>query len=264
VRLKDQVAIITGAGQGLGRAMALAFAREGASVIVADVNEQTACTVAAEIRQGGGRALAVTTDVTDRASVNACVEHAVKSFGTISVLINNAMFARYGPIEETTADVLDKMLAVGLKGPLLMTSAVVPVMRAAKTGTILNMSSAVGLAGIAFSSAYAALKGGIDAVTRALATELGSDGIRVNSIAPSAIPTEMSRRTLDEQGWEERRRRTPLGAIGSEDDVAWAAVFLASGEAKFITGAVLPVDGGFSMAAMLPGVDIATVQRSRS
>src|SRR5674476_544375 len=131
MRLKNQVAIITGAGQGLGRAMALAYAKEGASIVVADVNEQTARAVAAEIEQAGGRALAVTTDVTDRISVDACVERSVKAFGIVSVLINNAMFARYGPVEEITADNLDKMLAVGLKGPLLMTCAVVPVMRRA-------------------------------------------------------------------------------------------------------------------------------------
>jgi NAD(P)-dependent dehydrogenase (short-subunit alcohol dehydrogenase family) len=264
VNLDSEVVLITGGAQGLGEAMARAYARAGAAVVIADINEAGSLALAESIEAEGGRALGLVLDVTDPASVRACVEAASTRFGFVSVLVNSAMFARYGPVEEVDPAILDRMLAVGLKGVLLMCQGVVPQMRDRKHGVIINISSVVGLAGVGYSSAYAALKGGTDAVTRGLAVELGADGIRVNSIAPSAIPTEMSRRTLDAKGWEERRRRTPLGVIGSVEDVAQAAVFLSSAAANFISGVILPVDGGFSMAAMIPGVDIAMVQRSRN
>ncbi|QHE87486.1 SDR family NAD(P)-dependent oxidoreductase [Hydrogenophaga sp. BPS33] len=263
MNLSEEVILITGAAQGLGEAMAIACARAGAAVVVADINEEGARKVVADIQRGGGRALALSLDVANADSVNASVAAASEEFGFVSVLVNNAMFARYGPIEEIEAEVVDRMLAVGLKGILLMCQAVVPGMRRRKHGVILNLSSVVSLAGVAYSSAYAALKGGTDALTRALASELGSDGIRVNSIAPSAIPSEMSRRTMDASGWEERRRRTPMAVIGTPENVSDAVMFLASSQGKFISGVTLPVDGGFSMAALIPGVDLATVQRSR-
>ena len=263
MKLQNDVVLITGGAQGLGRAMALAFAQAGASVVIGDINDALAQAVAQEISANAGQAIALHLDVSRPESVRACVEAACTRFGHVSVLVNSAMFARYGPIDDINEETLDRMLSVGLKGTLLMCQGVVGSMRRIQRGVILNISSVVGLSGVSYSSAYASLKGGVDAVTRALAVELGPVGIRVNSIAPSAIPTEMSRRTLDANGWEERRRRTPLGVLGREEDVASAAVFLASDDARFLTGVILPVDGGFSMAAMIPGVDIATVQRSR-
>lgn len=264
MNLTNEVVLVTGGAQGLGESMVRAYVAAGAAVVIADINEAGAIALAEIIAGQGGRALGLALDVTDAQSVRVCIEAASNKFGFVSVLVNSAMFARYGPIEEIDPDIVDRMLAVGLKGVLLMCQGVVPQMRKRRRGSIINISSVVGLVGIGYSSAYASLKGGTDAITRALAVELGSDGIRVNSIAPSAIPTEMSRRTLDEKGWEERRRRTPLGVVGTAEDVANAALFLASDAAKFISGAILPVDGGFSMAAMIPGVDIAMVQRSRN
>lgn len=263
MNLDSEVVLVTGGAQGLGEAMARACASAGAAVVLADINQEGANEIAASIESDGGRALGVALDVTDAASVQACVDAASQRFGFVSVLINSAMFARYGPIEEIDVSIVDRMLAVGLKGVLLMCQGVVPGMRQRRHGSIINISSVVGLGGVGYSSAYAALKGGTDAITRALAVELGPDNIRVNSLAPSAIPTAMSRRTLDEKGWEERRRRTPLGVIGTVDDVAQAAVFLASDAAKFLSGTTLPVDGGFSIASMIPGVDIDRVQRSK-
>lgn len=263
MNLDKEVVLVTGGAQGLGEAMARACAKAGAAVVIGDINYAGSKALAENICSEGGRAIGIQLDVTNPISIRDCIDASAAKFGFVSVLINSAMYARYGPIEEIDTDVLDRMLAVGLKGVLLMCQSVVPSMRARKHGVIINISSAVGLSGIGYSSAYASLKGGTDAITRALSVELGSDGIRVNSIAPSAIPTEMSRRQLDSNGWEERRRRTPLGVIGSIDDVASTAVFLASDGARFISGATLPVDGGFSIAAMIPGVDIAFVQRSR-
>lgn len=263
INLENEVALVTGGGQGLGRAISLLYARHGAAVAIGDINVDAAELVAQEIRAGGGRALALNLDVSNLDSTQRVAQATVSAFGTISILVNSAIFARYGPIDDIQPDIVDQMLAVGLKGPLLMSRAVTPFMRSSQHGLILNISSVVGLAGVAYSSGYAALKGGVDAITRALAAELGPCGVRVNSIAPSAIPNEMSRRTLDSEGWEERRRRTPLGVLGDERDVANAALFLASSAAGFLSGVILPVDGGFSTASMIAGVDIASVQRSR-
>ncbi|MBV7483673.1 SDR family NAD(P)-dependent oxidoreductase [Bordetella sp. BOR01] len=261
--LSSDVALVTGAAQGLGRAIALALANSGCRIVVADINAAGAEQVAAEISVAGGDALAVHLDVSDVASVQAAMQATQARFGKLSILVNCAVFAKYGPLAEVATDVLDRMFAVGLKGALLMTKAAVEPMRKAGGGTVINISSVVALTGIAYSSAYATVKGGLDAMTRALAVELGPMGIRVNSLAPSAIPSAMSNSNLDANGWEERRRRTALGRIGSQDDVAAAALFLASPAASFLTGVVLPVDGGFSIAGMVPGVDLATVGRTR-
>ncbi|TCU96109.1 3-oxoacyl-[acyl-carrier protein] reductase [Paracandidimonas soli] len=262
--LDKEVALVTGGGQGLGRAISLLYARHGAAVAIGDIDVDAAERVAREIRAGGGRALALDLDVSSLDSARRAAQEAIDAFGTVSVLVNSAIFARYGPIDDIQPDIVDRMLAVGLKGPLLMSRAVAPAMRSARHGLILNISSVVGLGGVAYSSGYAALKGGVDAITRSLAAELGPSGVRVNSIAPSAIPNEMSRRTLDSEGWEERRRRTPLGVLGEERDVANAALFLASPAARFLSGVILPVDGGFSSASMIADVDIASVQKSRA
>lgn len=255
-RLHNKVVLVTGAGQGLGRAIAVASARAGAAVGLLDLNAQAASEVEAEIAGAGGQALALPADVSRLDDVQAAVERLSRRRAPPTILINSAVFARYAPLAQVEPDVVDRMLAVGIKGVLLACRAVVPGMIAAGGGAIVNLSSVVGQRGIGYSSAYAALKGGVDALTRALSAELGPDGIRVNAVAPSAIPSPMSRSNLDEAGWEERRRRIPLGINGGEEDVVSAVLFLASDEAKFLTGLVMPVDGGFTAAGMIPGVDI--------
>jgi len=254
--IEDKVVLVTGAGQGLGRAIAVASARAGAAVGLLDLNPQTALQAEAEIAAAGGRALALPADVSNPAEVADAVARLSARFAPPAILVNSAVFARYAPLAQVDPDVVDRMLAVGIKGVLLTCRAVVPGMIAAGGGSIVNLSSIVGQRGIGYSSAYAALKGGVDALTRALAVELGPDGIRVNAVAPSAIPSPMSRSNLDELGWEERRRRNPLGVNGSEEDVVSAVLFLAGDEAKFVTGLVMPVDGGFTAGGMIPGVDI--------
>ncbi|CAM3866544.1 SDR family NAD(P)-dependent oxidoreductase [Bordetella tumulicola] len=261
--LAGEVALVTGAAQGLGRAIALAYAQAGCRVMVADINEAGAREVAAEIQAGGGEAEATLLDVVDAYSGQAAVQATLQQFNSLSVLVNCAVFAKYGPLDEIESAVIDRMLSVGLKGPLLLSQSVAEPMRRAGRGVIINISSVVALTGVAYSSAYASLKGGLDAMTRALAVELGPMGIRVNSLAPSAIPSAMSNANLDDAGWEERRRRTALGRIGTQDDVSAAALFLASPAAAFMTGVVLPIDGGFSIAGMVPGVDLAAVGRTR-
>jgi len=256
-RLHNKVALVTGAGRDLGRAIATAFAREGATVGLLDVNERTAAEATDAILASGQKALALPADVTRAADLNEAVSRLSESFAPPTILVNSAVFARYAPLSEIDEDVLDRMCAVGIKGVLLACRAVLPCMCAAGGGSIVNLSSVVSLRGIGYSSGYAALKGGVDAITRALSAELGPENIRVNAVSPHAIPSPMSQRNLDERGWQERRRRVPLGFNGSEEDVASAVLFFASEEARFLTGIVMPVDGGFTAAGMIPaGIDI--------
>lgn len=251
-RLPGRVALVTGAAQGLGRSIALAYAREGAAVGVLDIQGAGARAVAGEIAASGGQALDAVIDVSQREQTQAGVRRVLEGFGRLDVLVNNAMWMRYGPVEDLNEESLDRMLDVGLKALVWMIQAALPAMRAAGRGSIINLASITGESGFARTSGYSAVKGGVIALTRALAVELGPVGIRVNAIAPGAIPTSMSAAVVDEAGWEVRRQRTPLGRIGTPEDVAAAAVFLASDESAFITGEVLHVDGGFAMASMIP------------
>jgi NAD(P)-dependent dehydrogenase (short-subunit alcohol dehydrogenase family) len=260
-RFTGRVALITGAARGLGRAMALAFASDNAAVACLDIDSDGAAETAGLIAQAGGRALAFTADVSDEPQITAAVAEVTAQFGGLDIVINNAVFARYGPLSGLDPALVDRMLAVGVKGVLLTTKAAAPAL-AVRGGVVINLSSITGLRGVAYSSAYAALKGAVNAMTPALAVELGQQGIRVNAVAPSAIPSDMSNAVLDEAGWEERRCRTALQRIGSESDVVEAVTFLASEAARFITGVVLPVDGGFTAAGLIPGVDLKKTQVS--
>lgn len=260
-RFQDQAALITGAARGLGRAIAQSFASEGAAVACVDVDAAGVAETAGLIASAGGRALALTADVSDHGQISQAVADTIAAFGGLDIVVNNAVFARYGPLSDLDPAILDRMMSVGIKGVLMTTKAAAPAL-GLRGGAVINMSSIVGLRGVAYSSAYAALKGAVNAMTPALAVELGQQGIRVNAVAPSAIPSDMSNAVLDEAGWEERRRRTALQKIGTPQDVVEATLFLASDVAKFISGVVLPVDGGFTAAGLIPGVDLARTQVS--
>ncbi len=251
-RLRDRVALVTGAAQGLGRAIAAALAREGAVVGIVDINGTGAQAAAARIAAAGGRTLAVVADVTRAEQARAAVAGLTDRFGRLDVLVNNAMWSRRDSVAEVTEESLDRMIAVGLKAIFWTVQAVLPHMTAAHRGSIINMSSVAGEMGFADTSIYSAVKAGVVGLTRSLAAELGTVGVRVNAISPGAIPTVASHATIDAAGWEARRRRTPLGRIGAPDDVAAAAVFLASDESAFITGEVLRVDGGWAMTGVSP------------
>jgi NAD(P)-dependent dehydrogenase (short-subunit alcohol dehydrogenase family) len=256
-RLAGKVAIVTGAAQGLGRAIGRAYLTEGAAVAIVDVNAEELKNSERELRTAGDQVVSHVTDLTDRAAVRNMVQAVSKRFGPVDILVNNAVWAKYQPLNEVNEDVFDRMLAIGLKGLLWVTQAVAPAMIERNRGSIINLSSISALVGMAYSPVYAAVKGGVDGLTRALAVDLGQNGIRVNAISPSAIPSPMSQRILDEGAWEGRRRRTPLGRIGQPSDIAHAAVFLGSDDSSFITGEIVRVDGGYCIGGAIPGVDVA-------
>lgn len=255
-RLAGKTLVLTGAGQGLGRSMAMLFAAEGAALALVDINGEALAETAAAIEAAGGRCLAVEADLCERAAAARVVAETERALGGLDILVNNAVWARYQALEEIDEDTVDRMLAIGVKAVLWLCQAVAPGMAARGGGSIVNVSSISGLTGLSYCATYAAVKGGVNALTRALAVELGTRGVRVNALAPSAVPTPMSRRMLDEAGWEGRRRRTPLGRVGTPEEVARTALFLASDDAAFVTGEVLRVDGGYCIGGAIPGVDL--------
>jgi NAD(P)-dependent dehydrogenase (short-subunit alcohol dehydrogenase family) len=253
-RLAGRVAVVTGGTSGLGRAIALALAREGAAVVIGDVRERTADgarPTAERIRADGGRAAFLATDVTRRADVEALVERTVREFGPLHVMVNNAgILSSLTPaVEKTEAEWL-QVIAVDLTGVWLGCQAALrQLIRQGQGGRIINVSSRLALQGVAPGRAdYCAAKGGVSSLTRQLAVEAGPHGITVNAICPGFILTEATRELAAVGKLEEARRRTPYHRLGTPEDVAGCAVFLASSEADFVTGQNLVVDGGASVA----------------
>ncbi len=243
MRLKDKVALITGGGQGIGRATALAFAREGAVVAVADINMTAATAVADEITRADGRAKAIFLDVARAESVEAAVRTVQESFGRIDVLVNNAGIVRDARMQKMTEEQFDAVIAVNLKGVWLCAKAVAPLMIAQGSGSIINAASVVGLYGNFGQTNYVAAKSGVIGMTKTWARELGPSGVRVNAIAPGFVATEMIA-SVPEKVIDSVEARTPLRRLGRPEDIANAYLFLASDESSFITGHVLSVDGG--------------------
>lgn len=244
MRLKGKVCIITGAGRGIGAATARKFADEGANVVVADLCPASVQTVVEEIQSAGHTALGVVVDVTDAASVDRMIEATLGRFGMLDCLVNNAGITDDARLVTMSEEQWDRVIGVNLKGVYLCTQAAARVMaERGRGGTILNASSVVGLYGNFGQTNYAAAKWGVIGMTKTWSKELGRRGIRVNAVAPGFILTpmtqQMPRKVLDLM-----IERTPLGRLGSSEDVANAYAFLASDEASFITGAVLSVDGG--------------------
>lgn len=251
MRLQDRVAVITGSARGIGRATALAFAAEGARVIVCDMDaaggEQTAADIRAadfgELSRAGRRAQFVQVDVTDRASVDALVQAAQALFGRIDVLVNNAGVLRDRSLLKMTEQDFDFVINVNLKGVFNCTQAVAPLLAAQGSGVILNASSVVGVYGNYGQTNYVASKAGVIGMTKVWARELGPKGVRVNAVAPGFISTEMLA-GIPDKVMEELKAKISLRRLGRPEDIANAYVFLASDEAAYITGHVLHVDGG--------------------
>jgi 3-oxoacyl-[acyl-carrier protein] reductase len=247
VLLQNQVVIITGAGQGIGRAYAHAFSGEGAAVVVADINAVAAQTVADEVTTTGGRALAVTVDVSDEASADEMVAKAVAEFGTVDVLVNNAAIfssLKMKPFDEINVREWDLVFSVNARGVFLCAKAVAGIMKARRQGRIINISSSVVQTGRANYAHYVASKGAVVALTRALATELGPFGITVNAISPHGIVTEVPRETITEEQWDAIIAEQALKRRGEVKDMVGVTLFLASEASRYMTGQTLGVDAG--------------------
>jgi NAD(P)-dependent dehydrogenase (short-subunit alcohol dehydrogenase family) len=250
-RLKGQTALITGGGTGLGRAIALAFSRQGANVGLAGRRVEKLQEVARVIEQQGGQALAVTCDVTKARDAERAVHETAVRFGQLNILVNNAGALHVSTIESIPEGEWDRVMNVNLKGPFLMSRAVLPELRKAGGGAIVNIGSVLGVIGAKDRAAYCASKGGVTLLTKAMALDHAHENIRVNCICPAIIETELVRGLFDSAADGEALRRTrtaqiPLGRMGRPEDVAEMAIFLASSESAWITGAALPLDGGLS------------------
>lgn len=242
-RLAGRVALITGAGQGIGRAIALRFAQEGAKVVALDVVPDGINALVSEIKAAGGEALAVVCDVTQREQVAGAVQAALDAFGQIDILCNNAGITRDARLVKMTEEQFDQVIAVNLKGVFNMTQAVAPHMIERGYGRIITTSSVVGLYGNFGQTNYVASKAGVIGMTRVWARELGPKGITANAVAPGFIATDMVK-TVPQEVLERFVNMTPVRRLGQPEDIANAFLFLASDEAAFVNGAVLSVDGG--------------------
>ena len=245
--LSNKVAIVTGSARGIGRAIALKLAESGANIVVNDIAAAADSLegVAAEIRALNRQALVVTADVSSSEDVARLVEKAAGTFGRIDILVNNAGVARDQLIMRMSDEDWDTVLNIDLKSAFLCTRAVLRHMLRQRWGRIISISSVVGIIGNAGQANYASAKAGIIGLTRSVAKEVGSRGITVNAIAPGFIETKMTEQ-LDEKQKQALLQHIPLGVIGTPRDVAEAVAFLASEEARYITGQVLNVDGGMA------------------
>ena len=247
-RLASRVALVTGGGRGIGRAISGAYAREGAKVAVVDLKLDVAEECAEAIRAAGGEAIAVQANVADREEVFTAAAQVKHTFGPVTVLVNNAMYNRYGPLEDQTEPMISRMIDVGLKGVIWGYQACVPQMREVGGGVIVNIASPSAVLAMKNGIMYSAIKAAVAAATRSGAAEFGPDNIRVTAIAPGPTQTDGANMVVSEEGWERRRQRMPIGRLGQPADMANAAVFLASDEASFVTGDMLFVDGGVTYA----------------
>lgn len=244
--LGGTTAIVTGGGSGIGAATARRLALEGAAVVVLDIDRTGGSTTVESIRAAGGRAGFVHGDVSRRDDVERAVAAVADDHGGVDILVNNAYWAPLNaPVHDTDDDDWERTLAVTLRGVFLCTRAVLPVMAAQRAGVIVNLASTAALQSRPAFAAYSAAKGGVVALTRSVARDYGGDGVRCNAVAPGLIETPATAGLLADPDLRARyERETPVGRIGSPDDVAAAIVFLTSSEAAFITGQVLVVDGG--------------------
>ena len=247
-RLQGKVALVTGAASGIGRATSFLFAREGASVVLADIREEGR-EVADEIVTAGGRARFVRADVTKATDCAAAVGEAVRSFGRLDIVFNNAGIIRRASVVETSEEEWDRVMAVNVKSIFLMSKAAIPVMARGGGGVVVNTGSGWGVVGGRNAASYCASKGAVVNLTRAMALDHAPQGIRVNCVCPGDTDTPMLREEARQLGEDtasflEGSARRPLGRMGRPEEIAQAVLFLASDAASFITGSVLVVDGG--------------------
>lgn len=249
-KLAGKIALVTGGGGGIGRATALAYAREGAKVAVVDVNVSAAREAADAVKAAGGEAIAIDTDVSQSAQVAAMVERVVKEFGRLDIAFNNAgIDIEHEPLDKITEDAFDKLMSVNVKGTwLCMKYEIQQMLLQGGRGAIVNTSSIGGLIGAARQPIYGATKHAVIGMTKAAALEYGRKGIRVNAVCPGIIRTEMTERAVARDPRRQARidQAHPIGRLGEAEDIARSVVFLSSDDAAFIIGHSLAVDGGFT------------------
>ena len=252
MRLANKVAIITGAGSGIGRAAVLLFAREGAAVVAGVHREEQIAPLERDAQGLAGLVVGVRADVSDEDDVKALVCTAIDSYGGLDILFNNAGIEVVGSVTEVSTEDWQRVIDVNLRGIFFGCKHAVPEMLKRGGGSIVNNASINGIRGNTRLAAYSASKGGAVAITRAMAIDYASRNIRVNCLCPASIDTPMARRHFEKDPEPEKRRQQivdkhPMGRIGTAEEVAYAALFLASNEASFITGVALPIDGGRSI-----------------
>ena len=248
MRLQGKVAIITGGARGQGEAEARMFVREGAKVVFGDVLDDEGRRVEAEIAAAGGEAVYVRLDVTDEDSWREAVGTAVSRFGKVDILVNNAGIASWHAGDDATVAEWDRIMEVNAKGVFLGTKAVIPAMRAAGGGSIINISSISGMVGQTnIHPGYNASKGAVRILTKSTAVQHAAEGIRCNSIHPGPVKTPMTERSWSNPEWlQATERRTPLGRYAEPDEIAYGVLFLASDESSFMTGSEVVIDGGMT------------------
>jgi len=250
-RLEGKVALITGGGTGIGRAISLAFAREGAKLAVAGRRKEKLNETIREMEKQGGQGLAIVCDVAKAKDAAHAVRETAKHFGRLNVLVNNAGVLHASTIEGIAEEDWDRLMTINLKGPFLMCRAALPEFRKAGGGAIINVGSVLGLVAMKDRAAYCASKGGVTLLTKAMALDHAHENVRSNCICPSIVETELVQGLFaaSEEGKALRKARIgqiPIGRMGRPEDVAELAVFLASDESSWLTGAAIPLDGGLS------------------
>ncbi|HET6781910.1 MAG TPA: glucose 1-dehydrogenase [bacterium] len=251
MRVKDRVAIVTGSAMGIGAGIASVLAREGAKVVLADVNEEEGRRTADRLRGTGGEAMFIRTDVGDEAQIRAMVDRTVSQHGRLHILVNNAAIGVYTPVHETTTDAWERCLRVNLTGPFLCSKYALPHLKASGGGAIVNIASVHAYQNVGGTAPYAASKGGLAALTRVMAIDYAKDNIRVNAICPGWIYTPLIEGIFKASGDAEGMKRQVaqrqlLGRLGTPEDIGQAVLYLVSNESSFVTGTSLFVDSGLT------------------
>ncbi len=249
-RLKDKVAIVTGAAQGIGRALATRLAEEGAKVAIADIQADAAASTAKEIVAAGGTAIAVKVDVTSLDSATAAVQKVVADFSGIDILVNNAGWDKLEPFIQSTPETWDKVIAINFRGVIHLCKAVIPQLQARGGGKIVSIASDAGRVGSLGEAVYSGCKAGIIGFSKTLARELARNNINVNVVCPGPTETALLHGVMDNQPkvLEAMKRGIPMRRLGQPQDLAGAVAFLASADADYVTGQVISVSGGLTMA----------------